>query len=195
LSQKEFGKEDVMVRRRATGATAEVTLPTEATPTAISGTVSTGVEKSLLGLKVELEQATQREELMQRQVDELQRQLVAVGDRLKTVQAELDDCKALPAKLAQSEETIRQLAQANTQLNQDLEALQAKSAAKAQSKSQPKAPAADIPPQTKPANAKAALSPQQSALVQHQRQMLAHPVFPDKKLPGQMADQDLGWFD
>lgn len=182
-----------MARRRATGATVEVAPPIEAADTAISGTVATEADKSLIALKVELEQSSQREELLQRQISELQRQLAAASDHLKTVQAELDADKRLTAKLAQSEETIRQLAQANTKLTQDLEALQAKSLSKTQTKAQ----SSRFPSQTKPANtdAKPPLSPQQSALVQRQRQMLAHPVFPDKKLPGQMADQDLGWFD
>jgi DNA repair exonuclease SbcCD ATPase subunit len=196
-----------MVRRRATSAATEVTSPPANAATAELDAVSSEIDvsqskivskiqasktngtaaKSLVALKVELEQAAQRETLMQRQMRELESQLVMERDNIGTLQTQLDACQTLADKLAQSEETVRQLAQANTKLSQALEDLQ-NSVPKPAAKTAPRALPAKVEPPAPVLDA-------HDALMLHQRQRLAHPIFPDKKLPGQMLDQDLGWFD
>jgi TolA-binding protein len=194
-----------MVKRRAPAAT-EVTTPPEtaATPLqslAIVGTTpevspapiskSNGTAaKTVTVLKGELEQATQREVLLHRQMRELEAQLSSDRERIHALETELKNCQSLTAQLAQSEETIRQLAQANAKLSQDLEALHAIAPPPAKT-------SRALAPRALPAKAEASapVLDAHDALMQHQRQRLAHPIFPDAKLPAQMGDQDLGWFD
>jgi hypothetical protein len=201
-----------MVRRRATVAVATdapstVAMPTEAVsevgspdpvmapegarPDPVTSSPTSDNTPSPTALKVELEQAHQRELLLHRQIS--------------TLQTELETLRALPAKLVQAEDTIRQLALANAKLTQTLDDLQTANAQRvsAQTVHPPTAKKqAAIPqstrslqPAAQAASPSAPVVDAHTALMQQQRNMLAHPIFPDKKLPGQMSDQDLDWFD
>jgi septal ring factor EnvC (AmiA/AmiB activator) len=195
-----------MVKRRAPAATEVTTPPETATtplkslsivgkvpdvsPTSVSKSNGTAA-KSVTALKDELEQATQREVLLHRQMRELEVQMASDRERIHALETELKDCQSLTAQLAQSEETIRQLAQANAKLSQELEALQAIAPPPAKTSTRALA-TRSLPAKAEPS---APVLDAHDALMQHQRQRLAHPIFPDAKLPAQMGDQDLGWFD
>ncbi len=195
-----------MVKRRAPAAT-EVTTPPETaatplkslsivgkipetSPTPVSKSNGTAA-KSVAAWKDELEQATQREVLLHRQMRELEAQMATDRERIHVLETELKSCQDMTAQLSQSEETIRQLAQANAKLSQDLESLQAIAPPPAKTSSRALSTRA-LPAKVEPT---APVLDAHDTLMQNQRQRLAHPIFPDKKLPAQMADQDLGWFD
>ncbi len=197
------------VKKPTEGAAATVPDPTAGVANGVQKTApteQTDVEqrsaesgKPAEDLAAELAVAQQREQELQQQLADLQAQLKQQAASEKKLQASLDKTEKhnqqLAAELAEAKQTILQLAENNAQLKQELETLQ--STPKAAPSTKPPAIAKSEPKPSLPATRDQSAQPltQQEILRRRQADSLAHPVFPIGKSPGQVSDQEIGWFD
>lgn len=152
----------------------------------------------------DLKQAKSQLEKAERHSDQLETEMNAQAAEVKQLQSSLQTAaqktKQLEAELTEAKQAALHLAEANSKLAQELEAL--KPPAKAPAKPSAETPAKTLAKPTGQPTAKPASPPatQPAPLAtadsfrQRQERSLAHPIFPSK-LPGQLTEQDLGWVD
>ena len=155
-------------------------------------TAISALEANMLVLKESLEQSNQKEQLLQKSVEDLRSQLdeqKALVQKLQTnldkankIQSELDKTQKEALKLAESNQA---LIDENKALKQEQETLKAELVTKAKS--------AQLTVQPSPAQP--ATESRQDSLRRNQAATLARPVFPNDPMQNSFSDQDIGWFD
>lgn len=138
-------------------------------------------EAMLHEVKTALEQSQQREATLQKQLTVLQSQLDEQIALVKSLQADVQRAESLKTEIDEAKAAAVRLAESNTQLTQELEALRTNSASKSTSASALPAPIAHHH-----------ITPQEVA--QQQARSLSHPVFPNASPPAS-TEPDVGWMD
>lgn len=172
-------------------AESEPALSTEAEPPTET-TASSTLEANVMALKESLEQSNQKEQLLQKSVEELRSQLdeqKTLVQKLQTnlekankIQSELDKTQKEALKLAESNQA---LIDENKVLKQEQQTLKAELATKAKS--------AQLTVQ--PSSAQSAVESKQDSPPRHRAAPLSRPVFPNEPTRNSFSDQDIGWFD
>lgn len=150
-------------------------------------------------LQQALEAAKQQETDLKQEVADLKADLKAQTATTKKLQTQLEAAEQrshqLGTELAEAKQTALQLADSNSQLKQELDALKhAQKPATLATASKPATPAVKPSEPTQSLAAKPLT--QQEILRRRQADSLAHPIFPTtEKSPGQFSDQDIGWVD
>lgn len=141
-------------------------------------------------LQVALAEAEKREASLQQQVTDLTAQLDQQTSLITSLKADLEKARAATVELEKAKHTALQLAEENTQLQQEVKALKQPTSTKpalSRKASEPVAPPAPAPNPGEAAH--------QAAMRKQQERSLAHPMFPAGSSPGQLSNQDLGWVD
>lgn len=141
-------------------------------------------------LQVALAQAEKREASLQQQVTDLTAQLDQQTSLINSLKADLEKARAATAELEKAKHTALQLAEENTQLQQEIKTLKQPTSSKPALSRKAPEPAAPTPTAPNPADAA-----HQAEMRKQQERSLAHPMFPAGSSPGQLSNQDLGWVD
>ena len=186
LEKDEWATEPVEVVAESVPDVAPPQEPPAATPD------NTVLEANVMALKESLDQATQKEQHLQKSVEDLRSQLdeqTALVKKLQTslekankIQSELDQTQKAALKLAESNQA---LIDENKALKQEQQTLKAELAAKAKS--------AQLTVQPSPSPT--AIESRQDSLRRQQAATLSHPVFPNEPMKNSFSEQDIGWFD
>lgn len=141
-------------------------------------------------LQTALAEVEKREASLHQQVTDLTAQLDQQTSLINSLKADLEKAHAATAELEKAKRTALQLAEENTQLQQEIKALKQPTSTKSalsRKSSEPSAPPAPAPNPAEAAH--------QAAIRKQQERSLAHPMFPAGSSPGQLSNQDLGWVD
>ncbi|EKQ68067.1 hypothetical protein OsccyDRAFT_2578 [Leptolyngbyaceae cyanobacterium JSC-12] len=181
----------------------EAQKPADPTSEAVATSSDEAVENgedaiALAELHEALKKAQHHENELEQQVLSLKTDLKAQTTTAKKLQTQLQTVEQrnhqLETELAEVKQTALQLADVNSQLKQELEALKLAQKPKT-SEATTKPMAASIKP-AKSAPSLATKPLTQQEVLRRQADSLAHPIFPAaEKTPGQFSEQDLGWVD
>ncbi len=150
------------------------------------------LEASVTTLKESLDQSNQKEQHLQKSVEDLRSQLDEQTSLVQKLQASLEKATKIQSELDKTQKEALKLAESNQTLIDENKALkQAQQTLKAELET--KAKSAQLTVQ--PAPAKPAAESRDDSFRRQQAATLAHPVFPNGPMSNGFSDQDIGWFD
>ncbi len=165
--------------------------PKEAPP-AEENTAIPALEASVMALKESLDQSNQKEQHLQKSVEDLRSQLDEQTSLVQKLQASLEKATKIQSELDKTQKEALKLAESNQALIDENKALkEAQQILKAELET--KAKSAQLTVQ--PAPAKPAAESRDDSFRRQQAATLAHPVFPNGPMSNGFSDQDIGWFD
>jgi predicted RNase H-like nuclease (RuvC/YqgF family) len=150
------------------------------------------LETSVTALKESLDQSNQKEQHLQKSVEDLRSQLDEQTSIVQKLQVSLEKATKIQSELDKTQKEALKLAESNQALIDENKALkQAQQTLKAELET--KAKSAQLTVQ--PAPAKPAAESRDDSFRRQQAATLAHPVFPNGPMSNGFSDQDIGWFD
>ena len=165
-------------------ASTEAESPTEAT-------ASPTLEANVIALKESLEQSNQKEQLLQKSVEELRSQLDQQKTLVQKLQVSLEKASKIQLELDQTQKEALKLAESNQALIDENKALkQEQQTLKTDLTTQAKSAQLTV----QPSSAKPAVEGKQDSR-RHRAAPLSRPVFPNEPMRNSFSDQDIGWFD
>ncbi len=152
---------------------------------------NSALEANVMALKESLDQSTQKEQHLQKSVEDLRSQLDEQTALVKKLQTSLEKANKIQSELDQTQKAALKLAESNQALIDENKALkQEQQTLKADLASKAKSSQLTVQPSPQPA-----AESRQDSLRRQQAATLSHPVFPNEPMKNSFSDQDIGWFD
>ncbi len=165
--------------------------PKEAPPAEENSPIP-ALEASVMALKDLLDQSNQKEQHLQKSVEDLRSQLDEQTAIVQKLQVSLEKANKIQSELDKTQKEALKLAESNQALIDENKALkQAQHALKANIETKEKSAQLTV----QPASAKPAIENRDESFRRQQAATLAHPVFPNEPMSNGFSDQDIGWFD
>lgn len=172
-------------------AESQPTSPTPAEPELETTAVPT-LEVDLAALKESLEQSNQKEQLLQKSIEDLRSQLDEQKTLVQKLQTSLEKASKIQSELDKTQKEALKLAESNQTLIDENKALkQEQQTLKADLSTQAKSAQLTV----QPSPAQPAAESKQDSLRRHQAATLARPVFSNESMQNSFSDRDIGWFD
>ncbi|MCY7322800.1 MAG: hypothetical protein LH660_13605 [Phormidesmis sp. CAN_BIN36] len=150
------------------------------------------LEANLMALKEALEQSNQKEQLLQKSVEDLRSQLDEQKTLVQKLQTSLEKANKIQSELDKTQKEALKLAESNQALIDENKALkQEQQTLKEKLSTQAKSSQLTV----QPSPAQPTIESKRDSLRKHQAATLARPVFSNESMQNSFSDQDIGWFD